>query len=90
MPDEYSFLAVLSGFYNAGLVGEVEMWLKRMKVEYGIESGLEHYTCLVGALGRAERLEDAERIAMTMPAKPDAVVWSHCQVMLIMVKQIWL
>ncbi|XWS13916.1 hypothetical protein CRYUN_Cryun36dG0079800 [Craigia yunnanensis] len=75
VPDEYSYLAVLSGFYNAGLVDEADMWLKRMKVEHGIEPGLEHYTCLVGALGRAGRLEDAERIAMTMPVKPDAAVW---------------
>ncbi|XVF62774.1 hypothetical protein PTKIN_Ptkin09bG0035500 [Pterospermum kingtungense] len=75
VPDEYSYLAVLSSFYNAGLVGEAEIWLKRMKEEYSIEPGLEHYTCLVGALGRAGRLEDAERMAMTMPVKPDAPVW---------------
>ncbi|KAK6254691.1 Pentatricopeptide repeat - like 10 [Theobroma cacao] len=75
VPDEYSFLALLSSFYNAGLVGEAEMWLKRMKLEYGIEPALEHYTCLVGALGRAGQLEYAERIAMTMPVKPDAAVW---------------
>ncbi|KAL4312310.1 hypothetical protein GQ457_01G031280 [Hibiscus cannabinus] len=75
VPDEYSFLAALSVFYNAGLVGEAEMWLKRMKVEYGIEPWLEHYTCLIGALGRAGRLEDAERIATTMPFNPDAAVW---------------
>lgn len=75
VPDEYSFLAVLSGFYNAGLVGESEIWLKRMKLEYGIEPGLEHYTCLIGALGKAGRLEDAERIATTIPFNPDAAVW---------------
>ncbi|XVF28527.1 hypothetical protein REPUB_Repub15cG0037300 [Reevesia pubescens] len=75
VPDEYSFLAVLSGFYNAGLVSEAETWLKRMKLEYGIEPGLEHYTCLVGALGRAGRLVDAENITQTMPLKPDAAVW---------------
>ncbi|XP_007035253.2 PREDICTED: putative pentatricopeptide repeat-containing protein At5g52630 [Theobroma cacao] len=75
VPDEYSFLALLSSFYNAGLVGEAEMWLERMKLEYGIEPALEHYTCLVGALGRAGQLEYAERIAMTMPVKPDAAVW---------------
>ncbi|KAG4210372.1 hypothetical protein ERO13_A02G042900v2 [Gossypium hirsutum] len=75
VPDEYSFLAALSGFYNAGLVGQSEIWLKRMKLEYGIEPGLEHYTCLIGALGKAGRLEDAERIATTMPFNPDAAVW---------------
>ncbi|XP_039071745.1 putative pentatricopeptide repeat-containing protein At5g52630 [Hibiscus syriacus] len=75
VPDEYSFLAALLGFYNAGLVGEAEMWLKRMKVEYDLEPWLEHYTCLIGALGRAGRLQDAEGIATTMPFNPDAAVW---------------
>ena len=75
VPDEYSFLAILTSLYNAGLVGEAEWWLTRMKVDYGLEPGLEHYTCLVGAMGRAGQLEDAERVAMTMPFEPDAAVW---------------
>jgi len=40
-----------------------------------LEPGLEHYTCLVGALGRAGRLQEAEGVAMTMPFVPDAAVW---------------
>ncbi|XP_015580338.2 putative pentatricopeptide repeat-containing protein At5g52630 [Ricinus communis] len=75
LPDEYSFLAILTAFCNAGLYLESEKWLKSMKVEYGVEPGLEHYTCLVGAMGRAGRLEEAEQIAMTMPFEPDAAVW---------------
>ncbi|KAL6979119.1 hypothetical protein U1Q18_020783 [Sarracenia purpurea var. burkii] len=73
--DEYSFLAILTAFYNAGLVRETELWLTKMRFDYGLEPSLEHYTCLVGAMGRAGRLEDAERIAMTMPFEPDAAVW---------------
>ncbi|KAI8014051.1 Pentatricopeptide repeat-containing protein [Camellia lanceoleosa] len=75
VPDEYSFLAILSAFYNSGLVGETEQWLSRMRFDYGLEPLLEHYTCLVGAMGRAGRLEEAEKIAMTMPFAPDAAVW---------------
>lgn len=75
VPDDYSFLAILTSLYNAGLVGEAKRWLTRMEVDYGMEPGLEHYTCLVGAMGRAGKLEEAERIAMTMPVKPDAAVW---------------
>ncbi|XP_057749340.1 pentatricopeptide repeat-containing protein At2g41080-like isoform X2 [Arachis stenosperma] len=36
---------------------------------------LAHYTCLVGAMARAGHLEQAERVALTMPYKPDAAVW---------------
>ena len=75
VPDEYSFLAILTSMYNACLVNEANWWLTRMKVDYGLEPGLEHYTCFVGALGRAGQLDDAERIAMTMPFEPDAAMW---------------
>lgn len=75
LPDEYSFLAVLTSFCNAGSAVEAEQWINRMKVDYGLEPGLEHYTCLVGALGRAGQLQEAQRFAMTMPFVPDAAVW---------------
>nr|XP_011462405.1 PREDICTED: pentatricopeptide repeat-containing protein At4g33170-like [Fragaria vesca subsp. vesca] len=75
VPDEYSFLAILMCLGNAGLVLETDWWLKRMKADYGLEPVLEHYTCLVGAMGRAGQLEDAERAAMTIPIAPDAAVW---------------
>ncbi|KAJ7950925.1 Pentatricopeptide repeat-containing protein [Quillaja saponaria] len=73
--DVYSFLAILTSFSNRGLFLETEQWLTCMKENNGLEPWLEHYTCLVGAMGRAGRLEDAERIAMTMPFEPDAAMW---------------
>ncbi|XP_047978556.1 pentatricopeptide repeat-containing protein At2g03880, mitochondrial-like [Salvia hispanica] len=73
--DVFSFLAILTAFYNAGMVEEIEIWLNRMKLEYGLEPLIEHYTCLVGAMGKAGRLEEAERVALTMPDKPDAALW---------------
>ncbi|XP_050225687.1 putative pentatricopeptide repeat-containing protein At5g52630 [Mercurialis annua] len=75
VPDAYSLLAMLTAFSNAGSFLESEQWLRRMKADYGVEPGLEHYTCLVGAMGRAGRLEEAERIATTMPFEADAAVW---------------
>ncbi|GFQ02595.1 pentatricopeptide repeat-containing protein at3g24000 mitochondrial [Phtheirospermum japonicum] len=73
--DEYSFLAVLTAFYNAGMAAETEIWLNRMKTKYGIEPKIEHYTCLVGALGRVGKLDEAEKVALTMPYEPDSAVW---------------
>ncbi|MCD7453412.1 hypothetical protein HAX54_020828 [Datura stramonium] len=63
VPDDYSFLATLTAFYNASLVEETEIWFRRMTEEYSLEPCLEHYNCLVGALGKEGRLEEAERIA---------------------------
>ena len=75
VPDEYSFLAILTALCNAGMFLQIDQWLRRMKEEYGLEPTLEHYTCLVGAMARAGQLEQAERIALTMPYEPDAAVW---------------
>ncbi|KAL2463186.1 Pentatricopeptide repeat-containing protein [Forsythia ovata] len=74
-PDEYSFLAILTAFYNAGMVVETERWFNKMETEYVLKPWIEHYTCLAGALGRAGRLEEAEKVALTMPYEPDAAVW---------------
>ncbi|KAI4313638.1 hypothetical protein L6164_026597 [Bauhinia variegata] len=75
VPDEYSFLAILTSLCNAGMFLQTKQWLTRMKMDHGLEPSLEHYTCLVGAVGRGGQLDDAERIALTMPFKPDAAVW---------------
>ncbi|KAK9143988.1 hypothetical protein Syun_013388 [Stephania yunnanensis] len=74
-PDELSFLAMMGAFSNAGLVFECENWIRRMSLEYNVEPGIEHYTCVIGALARAGRLEEAEKLAMTMPYEPDSAVW---------------
>ncbi|WVZ55417.1 hypothetical protein U9M48_006077 [Paspalum notatum var. saurae] len=42
---------------------------------YNNVNGLEDYTCVVGAMARVGRLEDAESFACTMPCKPHAAVW---------------
>ncbi|OWM63272.1 hypothetical protein CDL15_Pgr022017 [Punica granatum] len=76
VPDGYTFLAILSACYNSASSAEdVERWIARMRADYGLEPGLEHYTCLISAMARAGRLEDAKRLALAMPFEPDAAVW---------------
>lgn len=75
LPDGYTFLAILTSFCIAGLGNETEVWLRKMRTDYKLEPWLEHYTCLIGAKGRAGQFDDAERIALTMPYEPDAAVW---------------
>ncbi|XP_043708249.1 pentatricopeptide repeat-containing protein At4g33170-like [Telopea speciosissima] len=73
--DDYSFLAILTACSNAGSLPEVQKWLNSMKSDYELEPGIEHYTCVVGAMARAGQLEEAKHLAMTMPFEPDAAVW---------------
>ncbi|KAK6122798.1 hypothetical protein DH2020_043460 [Rehmannia glutinosa] len=54
---------------------ETEMWLNKMKMQYKLEPRIEHYTCLVGAMGKVGKLDEAEKVALTMPYEPDAAVW---------------
>ncbi|XP_062209832.1 pentatricopeptide repeat-containing protein At2g03880, mitochondrial-like [Phragmites australis] len=74
-PDGLTFLAVLTACSNAGAATEAEFWLEAMQSKYNVKPSLEHYTCVVGAMARVGRLQDAERVACTMPCKPDAAVW---------------
>ncbi|XP_058089402.1 pentatricopeptide repeat-containing protein At4g33170-like [Magnolia sinica] len=73
--DELSILAILTAFSNSGLVFEAKQWLDSMTNEYGVQPGLEHYTCVVGTMAWADQLKDAENLANTMPFEPDAAVW---------------
>jgi pentatricopeptide repeat protein len=74
-PDGLSFLAILTACSNAGADAEAEFWLEAMQSKYNVKPCLEHYTCVVGAMARVGRLEDAESVACKMPCKPDAAVW---------------
>ncbi|CAH1446163.1 unnamed protein product [Lactuca virosa] len=76
VPDQYTFLSIMTAFCNAGLVDETERWFRKMESEYKLEPWIEHYTCLVGAMGRSGRLQEAKKIALTMQNhKPDAAMW---------------
>ncbi|CAN1306830.1 Pentatricopeptide repeat-containing protein At5g06540 [Linum perenne] len=62
-PREITFTAVLSACSHGGLV------------EKGWEPRLEHYGCIVDLLGRAGKLEEAEKFILEMPIEPNAPIW---------------
>ncbi|KAG0470550.1 hypothetical protein HPP92_017250 [Vanilla planifolia] len=71
-PDSTTFVHVLSACAHAGLVEEGERIFGAMEREFGIKASKEHYGCMVDIYGRAGRKEEAEAVAMAMPAGPDA------------------
>lgn len=75
VPDELTFLAVLTCYSNVGAVVEARTLLDSMPAEHGVDPGLEHYTCLVGAMARVGKLGEAHKVVQTMPFEPDAAVW---------------
>ncbi|CAA3016512.1 pentatricopeptide repeat-containing protein At5g39680-like [Olea europaea var. sylvestris] len=74
-PNYVTFVGALSACAFLGRVNEGFYYLNHMMRELGIEPGLEHYTCIVGLLGRAGRLEDAVNFMQSTPIKWDIVAW---------------
>ncbi|KVI01513.1 protein of unknown function DUF1771 [Cynara cardunculus var. scolymus] len=67
LPDGVTFIGVLSACSHSGLISEAYSYFQMMTKDYGIEPEIEHYSCLVDALGRAGRLQEAEKLITSMP-----------------------
>ncbi|KAL9173581.1 hypothetical protein ABFS82_03G124700 [Erythranthe guttata] len=76
VPDETTFVALLSSCSHAGMVEEGTKIFDTMYEKYGIVPQLDHYACMVDILGRAGLLTEAENIIRKMPMEPDYVIWS--------------
>ncbi|KAG9439551.1 hypothetical protein H6P81_019716 [Aristolochia fimbriata] len=74
-PDSITFISVLTACSHAGLADMAIKLFDLMKVEYNLEPLVDHYTCIIDALGRANRLEEAETLIEKMPCKHDPIVW---------------
>uniref|UniRef100_A0A0D9Y9J6 Pentacotripeptide-repeat region of PRORP domain-containing protein n=1 Tax=Oryza glumipatula TaxID=40148 RepID=A0A0D9Y9J6_9ORYZ len=59
LPNEVTFLAVLSACGQSGLVDEGGAMLHLMKRQYGINPGPEYYACFIDLLGRAGQNDEA-------------------------------
>ncbi|KZV52199.1 hypothetical protein F511_07154 [Dorcoceras hygrometricum] len=74
-PNYVTFVGVLSACASLGRVDEGFHYMDHMMREIGIEPGLEHYTCIVGLLCRAGRLDEAENFIRSKPIRWDIVAW---------------
>ncbi|CAK9188242.1 unnamed protein product [Ilex paraguariensis] len=74
-PDEITMLGILSACNHGGLVEEGKRWFRSM-VEYGLTPRIEHYGCMVDLLGRAGRLEEAEKLIESMPFEANGIILS--------------
>lgn len=70
-----TFIGVLIACCHSGLVEAGERYFKSMKNVYHIQPNIKHYGCMVDLLGRAGRVEDAEKMIRSMPMKTDVVIW---------------
>ncbi|XP_057798111.1 pentatricopeptide repeat-containing protein At3g02330, mitochondrial [Salvia miltiorrhiza] len=83
MPNHATFVAVLRACAHIGLVDEALEYFYAMQKDYGLEPRLEHYSCVVDALGRSGRISEALKVIQDMPVEADDVIWrallSNCK-----------
>ncbi|KAI5356258.1 PREDICTED: pentatricopeptide [Prunus dulcis] len=75
-PNEITFTGVLSACDHCGLVEEGRKWFSKMKQDYHIDPGIEHYACMIDLFSRAGFLEEAVNLVEVMPFKADASILS--------------
>ncbi|KAK9291126.1 hypothetical protein L1049_009313 [Liquidambar formosana] len=75
-PNRVTFLSVLNACSHGGLVEEGLRFFKKMVNECQVVPDIKHYGCLIDMLGRAGRLEEAEKMALQIPAEiVNVVIW---------------
>ncbi|XXG48890.1 hypothetical protein AAC387_Pa02g3213 [Persea americana] len=74
-PDPVTFTVVLSACSHSGLVDEGCRIFSSMFEEYGIERGMDHYSCIIDLLGRAGRLDEAEKLVHSVPFCANSHIW---------------
>ena len=75
LPNQITFLALLTGCARTGLVEIGLYWFEAMVTEYEVTPMMAHYGCVVDLLGRAGRFREAIKTIEGMPFMPDASVW---------------
>lgn len=75
LPNEVTFIALLSACAHGGLVEEGKRLFLSMKERFNLEPNADHYACMVDLLGRKGLLEEAKALIERMPMEPTSAVW---------------
>jgi len=74
-PNRITFTCVLSACSHAGLVDEGLDYFYCMSRDHQMKPSMEQYACMVDLLGRAGRLDEAQKFIDKMPFQPNACLW---------------
>nr|CAD1818770.1 unnamed protein product [Ananas comosus var. bracteatus] len=74
-PDSLTFTCALHACANSGMAERGLKLFDEMQSVYGIKPRMEHYGAIVDLLGRAGRIDAAERVVSSMPFEPNCAVW---------------
>ncbi|CAI9103943.1 OLC1v1002540C1 [Oldenlandia corymbosa var. corymbosa] len=74
-PDDVTFVGTLLACTHGGMVAKGREIFESMAKEFSVTPKLEHYGCMVDLLGRAGKLQEAYDLILSMPMRPDSIVW---------------
>ena len=74
-PNGGTFLGVLCACCHSGFVDVGRQIFRDMRAKFSIQPQLEHYACYIDLLARSGAIEDALKVAKSMPFKPNNFVW---------------
>ncbi|MCL7051481.1 hypothetical protein MKW94_002592 [Papaver nudicaule] len=75
MPNDATFVCVLSACTHSGMVLEGWRYFEVMQKAYKIEPKVEHYGCMIDLLGRAGLMKDSEKLIKMMPMEAGPALW---------------
>ncbi|KAL2323552.1 hypothetical protein Fmac_027931 [Flemingia macrophylla] len=75
IPDQVTFLGLLTACVNSGLVDKGKEIFKEMVEIYGYQPSQEHHATMVDLLGRAGQIDEANEMIETIPLDSDARVY---------------
>lgn len=76
MPDDVTFLGVLTACSHAGKVAEGRQVFDIMVHDYGFQPRVDHVACMVDLLGRWGFLKEAEEFINKQNFESDAMIWA--------------
>ncbi|XP_024537513.1 pentatricopeptide repeat-containing protein At5g27110-like [Selaginella moellendorffii] len=75
-PSAVTYTSLLIACSRGGLVDRCWKFFREMESKHGVAPRIEHYHCVMDTLGRANRVEEAVRLAEEMPFEPSGVTWT--------------
>nr|CAD1819955.1 unnamed protein product [Ananas comosus var. bracteatus] len=75
IPDDITFVGVLSACSHGGLVSEGQKHFKDMKLVYNLAPKAEHCACMIDLLGKVGLLQEAFEMIKSMLREPDEAGW---------------
>ncbi|KAK4802497.1 hypothetical protein SAY86_000700 [Trapa natans] len=74
-PNSVTFLGILSACSHARFVTVGQELFRSMGRLYAIVPNRDHCICMINILGKAGKVEEAEKFVLGLPFKPDSAIW---------------